>query len=62
MFVRERDRDDPVRLTVNLTGSIIADRGITGGKGEKREGVRREEGRGKERGGKGERREEGTRT
>ena len=29
VFVRERDRDDPVRLIVNVTGSIIADRGIT---------------------------------
>ena len=28
--VREVDRDDPVRLAVNVTGSIIADRGITG--------------------------------
>ena len=32
VFVRERDRDDPVRLAVNVTGWIIADRdrGITG--------------------------------
>ena len=29
-FVRQRDRVDPVRLAVNVTGSIIADRGITG--------------------------------
>ena len=31
LFVRQRDRVDPVRLTVNVTGSIIADRGITAG-------------------------------
>ena len=30
LFVRQRDRVDPVRLAVNVTGSIIADRGITG--------------------------------
>ena len=29
LFVRQRDRVDPVRLAVNVTGSIIADRGIT---------------------------------
>ena len=29
LFVLQRDRVDPVRLAVNVTGSIIADRGIT---------------------------------
>ena len=29
LFVRQRDRLDPVRLAVNVTGSIVADRGIT---------------------------------
>ena len=29
LFVRQRDRVDSVRLAVNVTGSIIADRGIT---------------------------------
>ena len=53
LFVRQRDRVDPVRLAVNVTGSIIADRGITGrtyefilgggggGRGLKGEGVGR---------------------
>ena len=30
LFVRQHSRLDPVRLAVNVTGSIIADRGITG--------------------------------
>ena len=30
LFVRKRDRDETVRLHENVTGSILADRGITG--------------------------------
>ena len=29
LLVRKRDRGDPVRLAVNVTGSMMADRGIT---------------------------------